>query len=546
VVENIMSRAIGEFSRGRNGRVAPVRPGIAVPRNAIFSCVVPSRATRQSFRRNFLILQACHILIYAGIGWTNTPVLIAASGLITMLFYALLLRDEFRRSNWPITPLLAYCITALLRTGAGSAYLALMMTMGFSAHFIRFSVEDYVGNAHLLLMVGDWFLIAGYCIVNSRERPGQRDPGRPGGSAARSLIQAGLCMIVLSWGIRWAKSEFQLDQLGQLTGVLQDAAFPAGLLLVCIGLTKERGDHRGLVVLITSVFFGIQVVLALRSYLKQDTVRTLLPLIVFLIEQMRVNGIGRRIGWRPILGLSLITYFVVMVLCSYSELRRRYFDFADDGRAIGDVAVVPSLVTAFASSVPGTPQFSEINQFPDRGFWGFFVRNEWTSAAAWSLSEVDAGYGNDLNGIWFGMQAVVPRIFWPNKPVYQPGRDLAVVLGQARDADEATTNTGLGLAAALYWDGGPATLVMGMMINGMLMALMWRFIQRHVLRNPFATITYFTLLLESLRWFEGIFDGGVSFHTYNFVVLLPLAFLWGGLFPRFAPTLPAPQLTPHS
>ncbi len=61
-----------------------------------------------------------------------------------------------------------------------------------------------------------------------------------------------------------------------------------------------------------------------------------------------------------------------------------------------------------------------------------------------------------------------------------------------------------------------------MFINGMLLSKTWQIFQAHILTNPIAMIVSIMLLLESLRQFEGFFDGGIGYYAYIFIVLYPL------------------------
>jgi hypothetical protein len=501
-------------------------PGSRIP------VATPGLFVDRDGRARFLKIQILHIILFAPFAWLNVAEAVAVSACLNLYLYFKLLRDEYRRNLWPMTPLFLYGLSSLLRIGVGSFYLIVVNLSGIEPVFGPVNVAEQVGLAHLLLMGGDWFLIAGYHYIASRSDRAT-DTIRAPRDACGTLVPLGIALIASSWLLEVAKADFNLDQFGSLAGLLQSAMFPAGFLLFCIGATAARSGVRAPLFVVAALLFTIEVALALRSYMKQDVIRTVLPLFVLFVIRLRSGGV--RLGWFRISALVVAAYFMVMVVFPYNQMRRQLYAYNIDGTVVNnDVDVLPSLISAFESSIPGTSEFRERHVFPYEGFWTFFVRNQWTSAAAWSVGQVSTHSTNDYQGIQAGLTALVPRLFWPEKPPYWPGRELTVALGRARSAETATTSTGLGLAAALYWEGGIAALVMGMFIHGLLLAILWNITRSEILSNAFATILYFSVILESLRWFESVFDGGVQFYAYNFFVLVPLLLIWRRWFGRAA------------
>ena len=437
-----------------------------------------------SSRHTFLYFQALHIVVFTCFVHWNLPETIAASGLVNMLLYAFLLRDEFRRSNWPVTPLLMYCISSFLRLGVASVYLAIAYILGYGREmwFVRFCPDDYLSHAHVLLLIGDWALIAGYSCVDSRSPAWRQLIVRPTSHDAQKIVKLGLSLIVMSWFVRWGNSALHLDQFGRLTSVFAKSAFPAGLLLALVGLAQWQA--RRTVVLLVALLFLIQIALSLRTYMKTETIRVALPLLIFFLDGMRLKHKSLRMSWRHAVPLFLISYFLVMILFPYNQIRRRAFDMGSDGLPTGNVRIVPFLWSATLGSIPCTEEFAEIHTFPDQGLWSFFNRNEFTTLTAWAVSEVAANGPRGCRGLQSAFPALIPRLVWPNKPMIAPGRELAVILGQANSFESATTSTSLGLAGALYWDGGIFIMLVGMFVNGALVAITWHAIRKNILVNP--------------------------------------------------------------
>jgi hypothetical protein len=129
------------------------------------------------------------------------------------------------------------------------------------------------------------------------------------------------------------------------------------------------------------------------------------------------------------------------------------------------------------------------------------------------------------------MVALIPRAVWPDKPMIAAGRKIAVMLGQARDVETATTSTDAGsMAGALFLNYGWTSLVIGMFGNGALLCLLWRWTARYILINPFAALTAMMLYVAAGRYFASAADGNIAFYITIFVLYLPLVYLTKPLF----------------
>ena len=110
-----------------------------------------------------------------------------------------------------------------------------------------------------------------------------------------------------------------------------------------------------------------------------------------------------------------------------------------------------------------------------------------------SLAESEGFLGPELLD---GLLAIfVPRIFWPDKPVYTPGSWFTWYLGLAPSPEEATTSTAMLLPTEFYWMFGYA----GVVIGSILLALVYFGCMRALLalgrKDPVALMTAFSLLL---------------------------------------------------
>lgn len=479
----------------------------------------------------FLTLQALHITLYFLAVRSGDFAGMAVSGAIVILLQGLLIYHEIRYGDWAATPLVAYLTISTVRVGAASMYLAFAYMTGHSEEmeFISFDAEAFATRGHLLLMAGDWLFYAGYFAVEILFRKRGRSMASITERTGRSVLLIAFMLLALGWALRiGGRFGVDLRALGSINSLLALFSIPAGLFLLMVEAGRRKISERALVIAIAVGVLGLELIVALRSYMKQDMMLALLPVAVYFAERIRGSSFLRNmLRWQRLVPLLMLAYFVVMVLFPYNNVRRQMIQRYGEG-----VPVLGVLQESLLSAVPFTTAFSETHAFPKGGAWTFLARNEWTTAAAWAVDRV-ANEGT-IGGqtILDGFVAIVPRIFWPEKPVIMPGSEFTVLMGLARTAETATTATGLGLAATLYWNGHIPGVVLGMLINGALLAITWRLVGPRILTNPVATIVFFHLFLESLRWFEGQFDGSLAFYAYIWIVFIPAMYLVEIVLPR--------------
>jgi hypothetical protein len=87
------------------------------------------------------------------------------------------------------------------------------------------------------------------------------------------------------------------------------------------------------------------------------------------------------------------------------------------------------------------------------------------------------------------------------------------------------------MAAALYMDLGWPWLIAGMVLSGILFALVTHVFLPRLLINPFAAIACVGLLVDAIRHLESGFDAGMANYAYALIVLLPMVWLWDTVFP---------------
>jgi hypothetical protein len=482
-------------------------------------------------RLTFLAIQAAHILVIWMFADTVRPLLLGLSGLCCIGIYGWLLNREISSGEIIVSPFTVYLCAAIFVLGTSSIWAAAVYAGGFYEVFMfgRYDVSESLMQGHVLLLLGDWLLIAGYTTASSRIQISQITA--PAGAIGRITAFA-LLLIMTGWALEMGTYfGFDPSGLGNWYKTFANFSGPAGLLMLLYARGQVAGAGRQLYVILIVFCFSLELFLSLRSYMKQATVQILLPVVLYLFSQMKKRGTDgqTRLNWQALGIAAVVGIFVALILFPFNEMRR-----ADSwyGKVrLENPDAMPYLIEAAEGSIPGTSSFAKLHQFPDSGFWSFFERHAYLRSCGWSQQYVIQNGHTSGEFLRDGLVALIPRAVWPDKPMIAAGRKIAVMLGQARDVETATTSTDAGsMAGALYLNYGMPCLIIGMFVNGGLLCLLWSWIARDILINPFAALTAMMLYVAAGRYFASAADGNIAFYITIFVLYLPLIYLTKPLF----------------
>ena len=490
----------------------------------------------------FLGLQAIHIICFWAYVGQVQAVLLAASGILCICLYSYLLKVEIVSGGIAISPFVLYLCAALLIIGVGPAWAALVYWEGLYGTFMygRYDVSANLMEGHALLLLGDWFLIAGYTAVAKwRGSPNQiTEPARGNSIAAIALLTiavGGVLEIGFYLGL-------DFSAFGSWYKIVSRYSGPAGLLMLLFLLSRTVGPRRQTLLVLIILCLALNLSLALRSNMKQETMVVLLPVLVFLFSNLRKAKDGRpRLNWPVVVISGVIGVFVVMILFPFNELRRNYIW---EGRVRMEAPnPVPFLMEAFRAAVPGSPSFAMMHEFPETGFWSFLSRHAYLISSGWSSHYVAQQGHIDGEFLRDGLVGLIPRALWSDKPMVSAGRKVAVMIGQAQDVESATTSTDAGsMAGALYLNFGFPCLIIGMFVNGALLCLIWSWVAPDILINPFAALTAMMLYVAAGRYFASAADGNIAFYVTLLVLYVPLIYATKRMFRGPEPPTPGRML----
>ena len=222
-------------------------------------------------------------------------------------------------------------------------------------------------------------------------------------------------------------------------------------------------------------------VLALRSGMKGEVALVMLPILLPIFRRMTVVGFA-------FLGSFML--FVLLFVFPFSEAWRQANWGSWHGYENAGIPAVASRVfDRWANDGP--------------------VETATQSLASWATRSSSAEAGGlvmqlaDRDGLIGpvlieGLATVfVPRVLWPDKPMYTPGAWFTWYLGQASSPETATTSTGMMLPTELYWMFGPLGVVLGMPFLALLYFVVWERLRRLSRTGLVPMLALFALLARS-------------------------------------------------
>lgn len=218
-------------------------------------------------RPKFLFFQALNIVVFATFVGNLQPGILLLNGFVSIALYGLLLYTEVMSSQWSVTPLFCYGVASLLRVGGSAVFLAsiYMSGLGEVVQFVRFNPHDYIMQGQLLLLVGDWFFLAGYFAAERLLCGKASTHAAIPRASTHDLLVMGILLISLSWGIRVASLAIDLNALGGGPGKLMGYSMLAGILFLLIARDGMEPSVRMVWTVIVFAVVGVKLAAALKG-----------------------------------------------------------------------------------------------------------------------------------------------------------------------------------------------------------------------------------------------------------------------------------------
>jgi hypothetical protein len=445
---------------------------------------------------------------------------------VSLVIYSLLLRQEYLRERFAVSPFFLYLFLSWIRLGLVPIYVAFGPRGGPQGVFM-FAGHDASRHAiagHFLNVLGDLFFVTGYYIYrrfSSQPRPLQfRDSRIASGQMAK--------VAVILLGVTYVSrvlvlAGVPLHTVGQPYMFFKAYGASAAMLTLLFAILKASSVKRLPLVLLMIAVLAVELTLSLSSYMKQHVIIAMLPVFIYVgINARKIDlHLGPVVRYKRVLLAFAACIFFISVLFTYSKLRRPEF-WTSSGVLREERPEVKSfLISAVKSSIHGESRRSR-----GGGLRYFLGRNNFIGGSGWCYSYVRKN-GNNSGKYFKEIPAIlIPRILWPEKPLVSRGREIAVLLGQAKSVETATTATGFSMAGCMFWGWGYPCLILGMFVNGIIFFMAWKIFSPSLFVNPISTLICLSLFVKGMRWSEGAFDGNVVYYVIIFALFLPVSILF--------------------
>jgi hypothetical protein len=223
------------------------------------------------------------------------------------------------------------------------------------------------------------------------------------------------------------------------------------MLGVLLGLRDafQRGDRKWIVIWISTLLVFPVALLVLAGFLSYGSTT-----IIIVCSALAVSN---RSYWRVVLGIVVFTYLSLSIFVNYfehrTEIRKEVWS---DASSREKVDTVINSFADFQLFDPSNPQ--HLIDLDERLNQNYFV--------GLAARRIERGQADYLKGesLWEGLLALVPRIFWPEKPVY--GGSPQIVSRMTGLRFNSQTSIGVGNVMELQINFGDAGIVVGFFVLG--------------------------------------------------------------------------------
>ncbi len=465
----------------------------------------------------FLLLQCVYFTLAFFLRDSVTPVVfLFCSGVWIVCSYGIFSISRFFREK-VIEPMTFFIVIQVIAFGFGTLYIGILLSNGYEPRLSSHKLSPsscvngvlFTALGHILLL-GSYYASCRFLSKRVRHKHAEKQPALQ--------LKAVPVLVIYATAIILQQYKEEFLGFGRLIHALSSVCAPVlvtALIPRMLSKTKNQRLHGYCLAAIITLaeFYMLRT-----SYMKQPFIALLVPWGILLL--MKYGSSARSaLSFKFIFPSGVLLYLIVFVIFPFNQLRRQA------GHEISKEGLANAASTALAAGVPFTKAFEDVHKLPAKGSWHFLSRNTELQQTSFCVQYAGENPEERLDYlITDGVVSLIPRAIWPNKPKVMASRKVAVFLGQATYAEDATTATGLGLAGGLLLSSGWMGFVVGIVLNGVVIAFLWNVIRHRIFSNLMGTFLYFTLVVAALRQFSSL-DGNITRWAYCFIVFFPIMYL---------------------
>ena len=424
-------------------------------------------------------------------------------GIVNFIIYLTIGYLEAKKEKLIFNPISYYFLWYSMNLGISAIYSASELA---AEGFLNFSIArvypEYVGRGFLIFTVGSFFLHIGLQL--NRPNPLKEVPiQRPTISKTTFFF-----FTVISLLFQFYTSYFKI-----FGGIFSYLQFSLITILALIAFNPNNFLRVNFITRRNILFIGsiIVFILNISTTSKAYMMFAFFPLIWFMIyynvdkSKLAVTG-----------SFFVLLYFLFVFPLSY-DLRASYL-------TTREVNVTSSVQNVFTGKT-GTVDLQVRDRNP---IYSYLSRSFDAIAVSYLATQVDNygfRYGETM---LYLIYALVPRLFWPEKPTVTQSAWFSYYLGFAPSPEKSTVSVGITAAGELYWNFGIVGVILGMFIVGLGFSGLWRLAGPNPQYSIISMLLYINIIfgMPNMSEFGSVITTFViTFLVFKSVFLLKATFL---------------------
>lgn len=343
-------------------------------------------------------------------------------------------------------------------------------------------------------------------------------------SSEINYMQWGLRFYVFVWIMRAVSFVVPLASISSILVNVTSMGHIVTLLLLTFAMLqspteKEPRVWHWLIVI-------LEIILVLNHGMKEEIIRSLVPYCVFLLISYKAGY--STLQSSQVVHLCLIAAFVILFVFPYVSIFRTLS--INTGRSWDQITTSEALVE-YGKYIDKEGIYA--NDEDDRGVDYLMSRAGSIGCNAFSI---DYTKKNGIEPAYFALciSALIPRIFWPEKPpVVIGGMAYALATGDSnwrniQEKDTYGTSVSLGYIGSLYLSIGLLGAIFVIFLQAFLIWYLWNFFKKILFNNIVAIWSFSGIIFVLLKDFEAFQDCGLNFCVFNILYMLICKYLYKG------------------
>lgn len=474
-----------------------------------------------AYRRHYILFQAIVIgllfMIVYMLNLKNSIYIFYFLIVWNVSIYSWVLYNEFVKSPY-FHPFIIFALITLQYCGFSPIQTAIFLNDGQKIYLGGTQINQVLTLGYLFLTLEHYLIYCGFFIYDNcrlRHREGNDEIISAIASKNINFYNIGVYNYLLVIILRGVNIIFPLASISSVLLTYSQNGYLVSLAILSYGMILgERNRTKNLFWLITI----IEICLVLGSGMKQAIITPLLPYIIYLIIAYK-QGLIKALSFSFIAKIFLIGVFIIGFVFPYISLFRQ---MANEQHKEWEDINVSEVVDSYINSLIS----KEDDKKKETGIEYFMSRAGSIASNSFSVNYADIN-GYSPKYFLYTTSALIPRIFWPDKPpMYIGSTAYYMSLGYTFESAlykseqaKKTTSITLGFIGSTYIAFGFIGAIAFCLFAGYFTAKIWYFVKTRQ-NNIIAIWLFYSLMTTIFIDYENFIDCGLMFYAWSLVYIL--------------------------